>query len=174
MIPIKYTLGDVVEKAIRPAYALLPAGMRSREATVLLLAIGLQESAFKYRRQIKGPARGFWQFEAGGGFRGVLQHRATERHAAALLTERGYAGMTESEQFAQLETDDVFAAGIARLLLWTDPKALPALNRPDDAFEYYLRTWRPGAYTRGTAEQRAAIRSRWLSNYAQAMAEVAI
>lgn len=167
-------LSDVIERAIQPAYALLPAGMRSREATVMLLAIGLQESAFKYRRQLKGPARGFWQFEAGGGFRGVLQHRSTERHAAALLVERGHGGMIEREQFDQLEHDDVLAAGMARLLLWTDPKALPALNRPDDAFEYYLRTWRPGAHTRGTAEQRAAIRSRWLSNYAQAMAEVGI
>lgn len=77
--------------------------------------------------------------------------------------------MTELEQFSQLELDDVYAAGIARLLLWTDPKALPALNRPDDAFEYYLRNWRPGVYTRGTPEQRAEIRSRWLRNYGQAM-----
>lgn len=162
-------LSDVIERAIKPAYALLPAGMRSREATVLLLAIGLQESSFQHRRQIKGPARGFWQFEFAGGFRGVLRHASSTQHAKHLLAERRYSGMTESEQFAQLETDDVFAAGVARLLLWTDPKALPALNRPDDAFEYYLRTWRPGAYTRGAAEQRAEIRSRWLRNYGQAM-----
>lgn len=165
-------LSDVIERAISPAYALLPASMRSREATVLLLSIGLQESAFLHRRQIKGPARGFWQFEAGGGFRGVLQHRSTERHAAALLVERGYGGMIEREQFDQLEHDDVLAAGMARLLLWTDPRALPALNRPDDAFEYYLRNWRPGAYTRGTPAQRADIRSRWGRAYAKAMAEV--
>ena len=98
-----------------------------------------------------------------------MQHRSTERHAAALLVERGYGGMIEREQFDQLEHDDVLAAGMARLLLWTDPRALPALNRPDDAFEYYLRNWRPGAYTRGTPEQRAEIRSRWLRNYGQAM-----
>lgn len=163
-------LTEIYEKAIRPAYALLPANQRSREATALLLAIGLQESAFKYRRQIKGPARGFWQFELGGGFRGVMQHRASADTACALSDARGYAHMTEAEQFTQLEFDDVFAAGIARLLLWTDPQALPALNSPDEAFEYYLRNWRPGAYTRGTPEQRAEIRSRWSKNYAQAMA----
>lgn len=163
-------LTDVIERVIRPAYALLPASMRSREATVLLLAIGLQESEFKHRRQIKGPARGFWQFELGGGFRGVLRHVSSAKHAKHLLTERRYSGMTESEQFAQLEIDDVFAAGIARLLLWTDPKALPALNRPNDAFEYYLRTWRPGAYTRGSAEQRTEIERRWRLNYAKAVA----
>lgn len=169
VIDVTEKLCDVVEKAIKPAYALLPAGMRSREATALLLAIGLQESAFKYRRQIKGPARGFWQFELGGGFRGVLRHSATAKHAKHLLTERRYSGMTESEQFAQLEVDDVLAAGMARLLLWTDPKALPALHKPDDAFGYYLRNWRPGAYTRGTAEQRAEIRSRWMKHYAAAV-----
>lgn len=163
-------LSDVVQRQIMPAYSLLPASMRSREATVLLLAIGLQESEFKHRRQIKGPARGFWQFEQGGGFRGVLRHAVTARHARQLLSDRGYSGMTEPEQFAQLEVDDVLAAGIARLLLWTDPKALPALNQPDGAFDYYLRGWRPGAYARGTAEQRAEIRSRWQRNYAQAMA----
>lgn len=162
-------LSNIKEKAIAPAYALLPANMRSREATVMLLAIGLQESAFKHRRQIKGPAKSFWQFELGGGFRGVQKHRSTEHHARMLADARGYARMTEGEQFSQMELDDVFGAGMARLLLWTDPKALPALNRPDDAFEYYLRNWRPGAYTRGTPEQRADIRSRWLRNYAQAM-----
>ena len=165
-------LTDVIERAIRPAYALLPASMRSREATVLLLAIGLQESEFKHRRQIKGPARGFWQFEQGGGFRGLLRHASTTKHAGQLLGDRGYSGMTESEQFAQLEVDDVFAAGIARLLLWTDPKPLPAPNQSDKAFEYYLRNWRPGAYTRGTAEQRTEISNRWGRAYAQAMAEV--
>lgn len=162
-------LSDVIERAIRPAYALLPAGMRSREATVLLLAIGLQESEFKHRRQIKGPARGFWQFEFAGGFRGVLNHHATAQHAMKLGDSRGYARQTEKELFSQLELDDVYAAGIARLLLWTDPKALPALHKPDDTFEYYLRNWRPGAYTRGTAEQRAEIRRRWLRNYGEAM-----
>lgn len=163
-------LSDVIERAISPAYALLPASMRSSEATVLLLAIGLQESAFLNRRQIKGPARGFWQFEFAGGFRGVLNHRSTAQHAMMLGDARGYARQTEAERFSQLELDDVYAAGIARLLLWTDPHALPALNDADTAFEYYLRTWRPGAYTRGNAEQRAEIERRWRLNYAAAVA----
>lgn len=162
-------LSEIYEKAIRPAYAELPASMRTREATAMLLAIGLQESAFRYRRQIKGPARGFWQFEFGGGFRGVLHHHATQHHALMLGDSRGYAHMTEPEQFERLEYDDVFAAGIARLLLWTDPHALPALHDADGAFGYYLRNWRPGAYTRGNPEQRAALRSKWLAYHAQAV-----
>src|SRR5690606_35531315 len=67
-------LDVVVEQAIWPAYALLPSRMDSDRATVMLLAIGLQESRFEHRRQIKGPARGFWQFERGGGVRGVMTH----------------------------------------------------------------------------------------------------
>jgi hypothetical protein len=35
----------------------LPGRFASLEATVLLVAIGLQESRFKYRQQIGGPAR---------------------------------------------------------------------------------------------------------------------
>ena len=162
-------LATIKDTAILPAYALLPVGMSSPAATVMLLAIGLQESAFHHRRQIKGPARSFWQFEFGGGFRGVQLHRTTAAHAEKLAQECGYGNLTPQQQFEQLERDDIFAAGMARLLLWTDPKALPALDRPDDAFDYYLRNWRPGAYTRGTPEQRADIRSRWLRNYAQAM-----
>ena len=68
-----------------------------------------------------------------------------------------------------LEHDDVLAMGFGRLLLWTDPKALPGLNDVDGAWQLYLRTWRPGAYTRGTAEQKAALRKKWGT---QAMQEV--
>ena len=46
--------------------------------------------------------------------------------------------------YAALEYDDVLAAGVARLLLWTDPKALPPVGDVDAAWALYLRTWRPG------------------------------
>ncbi|WP_199533145.1 hypothetical protein [Thiopseudomonas alkaliphila] len=67
-------LKNVIQTAIDPALALLPARMKSKKAVVMMLAIGLQESRFIHRRQIKGPARGFWQFEKGGGVYGVLNH----------------------------------------------------------------------------------------------------
>lgn len=164
-------LSDVVEKAIRPALAALPARMRSREAVVMLLAIGLQESLFKYRRQMAdGPARGLWQFEKMGGVAGVLQHRTTTTLAAEICRARGVAAAA-GDVHAALEHDDVLAAAFARLLLWTDPKALPGLNDVDGAWQLYLRTWRPGAYTRGTPEYRAALRKKWGGYYAQAMQE---
>lgn len=164
-------LSDVDEKAIRPALAALPARMRSREAVVMLLAIGLQESLFKYRRQMgNGPARGLWQFERMGGVAGVLQHRKTATLAMETCRARG-VDVAASDVHAALEHDDVLAAAFARLLLWTDPKPLPALNDVDGAWQLYLRTWRPGAYTRGTAEQKAALRKKWGAYYARAMQE---
>ena len=62
------TLSEIRERAIAPALALLPARMSSREAEIMLLAIGLQESLFVPRRQMgNGPARSFWQGELGVG-----------------------------------------------------------------------------------------------------------
>ena len=164
-------LSDVVEKAVKPAFALLPARMRSREAAVLLLAIGLQESLFKHRRQMgNGPARGFWQFEKMGGVADVLQHRTTATLAMETCRARGVTAVTDDVHTA-LEHDDVLGAAFARLLLWTDPKPLPALNDIDGSWQLYLRTWRPGAYTRGTSEQKEALRKKWGSYYAQAVQE---
>ena len=129
--------------------------MRSREAKAMLIAIGLQESRFKYRRQLIGnpakpigPAAGFWQFEKGsaasrGGVWGVFLHESTNRHVKALCAARGIPA-SPSNIWETIQTDDVLAAGIARLLLWTDPKPLPALGDSDAAWALYLRTWRPG------------------------------
>lgn len=134
--------------AIAPALALLPANMSSPSAEVLLVAIGLQESRLTHRRQINGPARGLWQFERGG-VRGVLQHRASRPYALALCKMRDVEATVEAV-YGALERDDVLAAGIARLLLWTDPRPLAAIGEVGAAWEYYLRTWRPGKPHRHT------------------------
>lgn len=137
------TLTEIRGQAIAPALALLPARMSSPSAEVMLLAIGLQESRFSHRRQVGGPARGFWQFEQGGGVRGVLRHSASREHALAVCRIRNVIA-TEGAVYAALEHDDVLAAAFARLLLWTDPKALPALGDEQAAWDLYLRVWRPG------------------------------
>ncbi|MFY2570193.1 hypothetical protein [Achromobacter ruhlandii] len=141
-------LKTITETAINPALALLPAGMDTPGARVMLLAIGLQESRFVHRRQIGGPARGFWQFEKGtrasrGGVWGVYLHQASKDRLAALCKARSVTCDPDAI-YAALEYDDVLAAGVARLLLWTDPKALPAIGDADAAWALYLRTWRPG------------------------------
>ena len=141
--------------AISEALALLPAGMDSREARVMLAAIGLQESRFKYRRQLVGnppkpigPAAGFWQFEKGsaasrGGVWGVFLRESTNRHVKTLCAAGGIPA-SPSNIWETIQTDDVLAAGLARLLLWTDPKPLPRIGDADAAWALYLRTWRPG------------------------------
>nr|WP_316904517.1 hypothetical protein [Ralstonia mannitolilytica] len=86
-------LTDVVKTAIEPALAILPSAMDTREARVMLLAIGLQESRFMLRRQVGGPARGFWQFEEGtkmsrGGVWGVYLHDSSRYWLDRLSTAR--------------------------------------------------------------------------------------
>lgn len=136
------TLDEITQRAIEPAYALLPPVMRSKEATLMLLAIGLQESRFEHRRQIGGPARGFWQFERGGGAAGVLTHPASRPYAQSICIPRLLLSVTDV--YRALEYDAVLAAAFARLLLWTDPAPLPRLGAEADAWAYYLRNWRPG------------------------------
>ncbi|MEG0413473.1 MAG: hypothetical protein RR584_11505 [Comamonas sp.] len=117
-------------------------------AKVLLLAIGLQESALIHRRQLGGgPARGLWQFEPGsarkgGGVWGVFTHKASRELVLAWCLECGVL-CSPAEIYKAIEHDDVFAAGIARLLMWTDAVALPR-NRSAAWGMYAKRLWRPG------------------------------
>ncbi|WMD20918.1 hypothetical protein RAS12_00675 [Achromobacter seleniivolatilans] len=136
-------LNNITKTAIDPALALLPAKMDSAAARVMLLAIGLQESRFVHRRQIGGPARGFWQFERGGGVRGVLTHAASRDQAKHICGMRRVDPIA-SAVYDALESDDVLAAAFARLLLWTDLARLPAVGDAQGGWNLYARTWRPG------------------------------
>lgn len=143
-------LDRVLRDMIEPAFRELPARMASDEARVMLLAIGLQESRFVHRVQMPlrpgmppGPARGFWQFERGGGVAGVLTHPASRDVAAAVIDKRGIPNESRAVWTALAE-DDVLAAIFARLLLFTDPAPLPAIGRAEQAWACYNRNWRPG------------------------------
>lgn len=167
----------VLRDAIVPALALLPAVMDSTKARVILLAIAGQEADFRHRYQIlntpgaKGPARGLWQFERGGGVTGTLNHKSSSSHARSFAQQR--VGATDPDSVWQaLEHDDILAAIYARLLLWTDAAALPEVGDVEGAWQLYLRCWRPGAWTRGSETQRANLRAKWARYYAQAMDEV--
>jgi hypothetical protein len=142
-------------QAVNEALSILPNAMDTADARVMLYAIGLQESRFQHRRQLikkagklvpEGPAKGFWQFERGGGCRGVLEHWASRDLARSLCLQRNVHA-TPQALWDALEHDDLLAAGIARLLLWTDPKPLPKVLEPRaeaQAWCYYERVWRPG------------------------------
>lgn len=172
-------LKTVILTAIDPALTLLPAKMDTPEARIMLLAIGLQESRFEHRRQLVGnpprpvgPAKSFWQGEQGGGMvRGVRLHASTRASAADLYRARGVAA-EDAAIWNAIEVDDVLAAGLARLLLWSDPLSLPQVGAEGESLALYLRTWRPGAYDRGTPSERIALRAKWVTNYGAAMREV--
>lgn len=145
------TLKEITDTAITPALQMLPTVMDSPQARVMLLAIGLQESRFQYRRQIgNGPARGFWQFELGtaatrGGLWGVFLHPASSKLLRDVAVKCGVALPSPTTIYQVLEHDDVLAAATARLLLWTDSLPLPALCDEAGAWRMYAeRCWRPG------------------------------
>ena len=175
MSPAEYIDKTVLDPALR----LLPASMDTPQARVMLLAICGQEADFTHRWQvvdpsrpeIRGPARGLWQFERGGGVKGVLTHPATKALASRICMERGIRAEVGVVHLA-LESDDVLAACFARLLLWSDPHTLPALGTQSSAFDLYLRTWRPGAYSRGNRAERAHLRKKWDEYYEQALAAI--
>src|SRR5690606_19591131 len=145
-------------------------------AVVLLLAAGLQESLFQHRFQVikgkpgvKGPARGYLQFELGtraskGGVWGVYLHRASNEYLRLLCRARD-CSFDPKAIWTQIETDDVLAMGVGRLLIWTDPKPLPDVDDEQGAWELYaLRCWRPGALKRDPV----GLRKKWARNHAMA------
>jgi hypothetical protein len=161
---------STVRGAVNKALYLLPHQMHTPEARVMLYAIGLQESRFEHRRQLikkggellpLGPAKGLWQFERGGGCAGVVSHPASRYWMNHVCQARGVP-FNATAIWNALEHDDVLAAGCARLLLFTDPKKLPALGDESGAWNLYIRTWRPGKPHRAT----------WPALYAEALAEV--
>ncbi len=161
-------LNEVLRNIVASAMAQLPPAMDSPKARVMLLAIGLQESRFEFRRQLgNGPARGFWQFELGtraskGGVWGVYLHMLSAAPLVALCNLHKVAATPEAIWTA-LEFNDIFACGVARLMLWTDSQALPALGDADGAWNTYaVRVWRPGKPHRDT----------WDAFYGQAVAAV--
>lgn len=129
--------------AIEPALSLLPEDMASPSAKRFLLAICLQESNLKYRRQIAGPARGWPMFEING-IRGVVNHKSTRQHVINLLAKLGYPDPSKGLDVihAAFEHNDALSLAFARLLVYTLPGTLPASEA--DGWSQYLAAWGPG------------------------------
>lgn len=131
-------------------------------AAGILMAIAFQESKLTERRQRGGgPAHGFWQFERDGGVWAVLNHPSTAPVALQVCGELGVQPGRD-EVHRAIEHNDQLACAFARLLLRSDPHALP-VDR-GNAWALYLRTWRPGkprqdawpvAWTRATVALQA-------------------
>ena len=143
-----------LQLVIRPTLAFMGEKYAAPAAQQELLAIGLQESGFKHRLQVRGPARGYWQFESIG-VRGVLEHPASKHLALHICQELDHPPIMDLIYMA-LADDAILACSFARLLLYTDPKPLPLQRQA--GWDYYLRLWRPGKPKPAT----------WAANWARA------
>lgn len=141
----------LLSAVVNPALAdLAKRGIPSDDrARVLLLAIAGQESLILHRDQVDtgpaflGPALGLWQFERGGGVKGVLNYSTTKAIAGNLCAAAGVAAEPDAAWRA-LKVNDTLACHFARLLLWTDWKALPHVDDSPGGWDMYQRCWRPG------------------------------
>lgn len=141
--------------AIRPALDELAAlGIPATpQAGRFLLAIALQESAIEHRRQVSaggaetGPAASFWQFEQGGGCRGVLTHKGVAGKMAAVCAAYNVLA-TPAALWEAMRYQDIVAAAAARCLLYTLPSKLAQTQ--DEGWSQYLAAWRPGKPHPGT------------------------
>jgi hypothetical protein len=144
MTPIR-----LLESAIVPALRELAAhGIPdSPQARRFMLAIALQESGLAHRRQVspggaeEGPAASYWQFERGGGCKGVLTHRAAAPHMRRVCEDYNVEP-TAQGLWEAMRYNDIVAASAARLLIFTLPGDLPATA--DQGWEQYTEAWRPG------------------------------
>jgi hypothetical protein len=142
---------------VEPGLILLPDNMTSDEARVMLLAIAGVESNWTARKQIPGgQALGKWQFQQDG-TAGVL-----EKVPALARQVLDTCDVPVSEAWQAIEYNDAVACAFARLLLWSDPAALPVVGDKSGAWAYYRRLWKPG---RPDAK-------RWLTSYATAVSVV--
>ena len=144
----------LLKTAIIPALSLLDSELNTRPARAMLIAIALQESGLRARRQMlengkqwweskPGPANGLWQFERDGGVRGVMRHAA----ASAIVLPVIDALLYPRDPYAVHEAlihNDVLACVLARALLYSTPDAMPRPNEADKGWAIYIKAWRPG------------------------------
>lgn len=154
MLPLPIPVPDFDKLVLTPALALLPRAMDSAPARIIAITVCLQESKLAHRWQVlngggKGPARGLPQFEKIG-VQGVMEHPTSRYWVQQLCVARGVA-FTLAAIYKAIEVDDILAVGLARLLMFTDPKKLPAIGDVDGAWIMYAkRCWKPGKPHRAT------------------------
>lgn len=148
---------EAIRGYVQAGLKLLPKSMDTVKSRVLLAAIGLQESRFDHADQLEkngtntvlGPALGYWQFEKGGGVKGVMTHPSSTNFAKDCAAQLAVE-WDRTAIWTALKFSPALAGAFARLLLYTDPKPLPEASDVEGGWQYYLRNWRPGKPHRGT------------------------
>ncbi len=123
------------------AFKFMAPKLNSNAARAMLLAIGWQESDFEHRKQLGGPAQGYFQFEMIG-VRGSLMHHRTGKIVRAIAGVMGYENAKEIHP--ALENNDLLATVLARYNLYNFPGALPDRGDAEEGWRQYLDQWRPG------------------------------
>lgn len=145
----------LLKTAIIPALGMLESKLDTPAARAMLIAIALQETGLRARRQMleardhwweskPGKGHGFWQFERDGATRGVMVRHAA---ASAIVLPVIDALLYPRDPYAVHEAlihNDVLACVLARALLYSVPDALPGPNDPEKGWVQYVSVWRPG------------------------------
>ncbi|WP_216670973.1 hypothetical protein [Mangrovicoccus sp. HB161399] len=135
----KHTAQSFVTQVIEPVLCRLTEIPFSAAAAQLLLGTALHESGgLKFRRQLgSGPARGLFQMEPAThndlwkNFLAFKKPLAAE--VEALLSAPG------ADKVAELETNDNYAAAMARVHYWRAPAALPKAGNTTGQATYWKR-----------------------------------
>ena len=145
----------LLKTAIIPALSLIDPTLDTPEARAMLIAIALQETGLRARRQMleardhwweskPGKGHGFWQFERDGATRGVMVRHAG---ASAIVLPVIDALLYPRDPYAVHEAlihNDVLACVLARALLYSTPDAMPRPGEADKGWAIYVKAWRPG------------------------------
>ncbi len=144
MTPLRLLRAAIIPALHELALSGIPETIDARR---FLLAIAIQESGLRHRRQViagageTGPASSFWQFEQGGGCRGVLEHHIVAPCMRGLCLDFNVP-VTPAGLWEAMRYNDVLAAIAARLLIYTLPSKLP--TTAEDGWKQYIAAWRPG------------------------------
>lgn len=148
--------------------SLLPKTRDTIQARALILKIVLAESLGIYRDQLEangtntvlGPALGLAQFERGGACTALLRHPRTRALCRTILKHYGVEA-TPDAFWRALKFNDALAMAAARInLIWL-PEALPEITNASESHRQYIKAWRPGAWDRGSQENRRKLIDKW-------------
>jgi hypothetical protein len=120
----------------------MPATIDTLDSRVQMMATAGQESAWYFRLQVGGPARGFWQCETES-VQSVLQSKTTGPWLTAVCSLLSVS-TDVATVYEAIAWCDPLAYAIGRGILLMDPLPIPS-NNPTSGYQCYIRNWRPGA-----------------------------
>jgi|TARA_R100001530_G_scaffold3566_7_gene5214 hypothetical protein len=132
-------------------------GMYSDEALALLIGTGAVESGYKYLKQIKGPARSYWQIEPATAIDNLdnyLSYRPELLNKVAKASMIPYQILDEINlkiMETLLTCNIAFAICMARIKYYRVPKPLPASGDLEGQAKYWLKYYNAGG--KGTIDK---------------------